>query len=90
MSFWLSFQKVWRPKTGARDRFPNETDSPRSVSMTALGTRLSRVILLVRDLRRGVSFYRDGLDLNVEAADTSFARLAAGTDVALELMSAEG
>jgi catechol 2,3-dioxygenase-like lactoylglutathione lyase family enzyme len=50
--------------------------------------RLSSVILLLRDVPRGLAFYRDGLGLAVRASEATYARVAASDTLDLELAAA--
>lgn len=52
-------------------------------------TRLSRIVLMLRDVQNGVRFYRDGLGLQLETHTNSFARLATREGAAVELNAAE-
>lgn len=52
-------------------------------------TRLSRVVLILRDIHLGVRFYRDGLGLRLETLSNSYARLATKDGTAFELNAAE-
>lgn len=52
-------------------------------------TRLSRIVILLRDLEHGLRFYRDGLGLHVDAQSKSFARLSTSDGIPIELNSAE-
>ncbi|CAN8063367.1 unnamed protein product [Agarophyton chilense] len=54
-----------------------------------MAVRLSRIVLLLRDVQLGLQFYRDGLGLLVEAQGANFARLRVSNDTALELCAAE-
>lgn len=51
--------------------------------------RLSRIVLLMRDIQHGVRFYRDGIGLQLEVQTSNFARLATREGVAVELNAAE-
>jgi catechol 2,3-dioxygenase-like lactoylglutathione lyase family enzyme len=51
-------------------------------------TRLASVVLLVRDVPRGLRFYRDGLGLAVTASTETFARVAVSDAVTLDLRAA--
>lgn len=52
-------------------------------------TRLSRIVLLLRNVEAGLQFYRDGLGLRVDAEGRSFARLLTHDGTAIELGAAE-
>lgn len=51
--------------------------------------RLSRIVLLLRDLDHGIRFYRDGLGLLVDAQTRNYARLRTTNNTAVELCTAE-
>lgn len=52
-------------------------------------TRLSRIVVILRDIEQGLRFYRDGLGLRVEGQSKTFARLSTENGPALELNAAD-
>lgn len=52
-------------------------------------TRLSRIVVLLRNLEHGIQFYRDGLGLRVDAQSRAFARLSTSDGTPIELNAAE-
>lgn len=50
--------------------------------------RLSRIVLVLRNLENSLGFYRDGLGLRVEAQSEKYARLCCSKGSAIELMAA--
>lgn len=52
-------------------------------------TRLSRIVVLLRDINKGLQFYRDGLGLHLDAHSTRFARLITSDGTPIELNVAE-
>lgn len=51
--------------------------------------RLSRIVILLRNLEHGLQFYRDGLGLRVDALSRSFARVSTSDGTPIELNAAE-
>lgn len=52
-------------------------------------SRLSRIVLILRDVSHAVRFYRDGLGLHVEVHTDTFARLRPNHGPPLELNAAD-
>lgn len=52
-------------------------------------TRLSRIVVLLRNVDEGLKFYRDGLGLRLDSHSKHFARLSTSDGTAIELNSAE-
>lgn len=52
-------------------------------------TRLSRIVLLLRDVKHGIKFYGHGLGLKVDTMTEEFARLTTSEGLAVELNRAE-
>lgn len=48
-------------------------------------SRLCRIVLIIRDVEKGLRFYRDGLGLQVTAQTPTFARLRASPTSTLDL-----
>jgi catechol 2,3-dioxygenase-like lactoylglutathione lyase family enzyme len=57
--------------------------------MPAARAKLSSVILLLRDVSRGLRFYRDGLGLPVVAETETFAQVAITDGLTLDLKAAK-
>lgn len=51
--------------------------------------RLSRIVILLRDLEYGLKFYKDGLGLHLETHSKNFARLATSDGTPIELNCAQ-
>ena len=51
-------------------------------------TRLKNILLLMRDVKRGVQFYRDGLGLKLQKEGDSFARFAATSNLSIDIKQA--